>query len=730
MQEARSPVYARLFVHLASEEEPSVPRRGTEGRMRGLRYHVRPQRPLTPPQLGGLFQLPGVRHRTHRIEVPWHLWGVVEATLSQWSVPYKKEVVTHGREIRPAFPDGCPDPFSYVPGLREEARSAATEFQQEALSLFGRLRGGVAAWACGSGKTLEGIAFSLAFPQERALVITPGGTTGQWGQQFARWTHVTPHLITTGSHYNVRATKQPKPEVLIGVEAGGLQLIRQNRARALLRGQEDEALRWHNLLLVLGGRFYSADRLSPWEKKKARRLVKKELASFTLRPRESLPDWEVVSEDRELVGRFWDKQKAREEQARQNAAVPIPEGPGVVVVGWPLLTKKLDALLHWGPSVVVVDESHRAKGTKRWVRHIDPDTGEATYTRLGNVSSSAQAIAQQAAAVLLLTATVQPDRTRDLWGQMDLYDPFGFGSFHDFSVRYCDGHQGEHGWDSRGSSNEAELAWRIRHFTHQVTRERSHKGLPPLTREVFTLSLSDLSSAKDALGDTEMGAFGKGIKSKVAAEIALAAEMKKDWVASRVAAYLAEGGKVVALTVLKSSARRLWLAVQSRCRSLGGKTAKAAIWLAHGEHTPTERLATVGQYADHEGPCCIIGTISALGEAYDGMQNTDRAIAVGLPWNHGAVEQMEGRFSRHGSRRSVVIEYPIAAGTVDEKIRQLVLDKLDAAVRILPNKPLEEVGDDLRQTGQEDELLDELANLLLAGFEDSNDSEGWEDDDD
>ena len=701
--------------------------------MRGLRYLVRPEQPFSPEELAALFSLPGVRHKTNRIEVPWHLWGIVAQTFQMWGTRYQVSQTVRGRRVEPAFPERCTDPFAYVPGLGDDARRLATTFQQEGLAMFARLRGGVAAWPCGAGKTLLGLAFSLAFPGERSLVVCPSGTVGQWGSQYRRWSTVWPYLITTASHFEVRSTRQPKPLAVAALTPDGREWLRIERDRAIGRGRLDKARLRHSLLLLMGDHPYRLDRLDPEERKLVKALIRRERAVASEVEQPPLPEWTVVDGRGSVMARFDDKEEAKADRDQRSRDVRIPESAQVVVVGWSLLSKKLDALTAWAPSVVVVDESHRAKGTKRWVHHYDPETREESFTRLPNVSASAQAITQQAAAALLLTATPQPDRTRDWWGQLDLYDPFAFGPFHDWSVRYAAGHQGEYGWDSTGSSNETELQWRIGHFLHHVSKETTHAELPPLIRHVETLSLADLCSAKDALADAEMGSFGRGIQSKVAAEIALAAEMKREWMAKRIAGYLGEGAKIVVLTVLKSSAERLFQTIRGQSKVLGGKAGKAAMWLGHGGHTVAERQAIVDAYGPHPGPCVLVGTEAAWGESWDGLQFTDRAILGGLPWNHGMLIQLEGRFHRKGGDRSVIVEFPIASGTIDERIQQLVLQKLDAAVAVLPDAGVEKVGSDLRQEGQEEELLDGLATALLEGFSAQladEDEGGWGDEDD
>lgn len=58
---------------------------------------------------------------------------------------------------------------------------------------------------------------------------------------------------------------------------------------------------------------------------------------------------------------------------------------------------------------------------------------------------------------MILLGTPALSRPAELFSQLSLIDKKFFGSFKEYSTRYCAGKEGNFGWDSSGSSNLEEL---------------------------------------------------------------------------------------------------------------------------------------------------------------------------------------------------------------------------------------------------------------------------------
>lgn len=58
---------------------------------------------------------------------------------------------------------------------------------------------------------------------------------------------------------------------------------------------------------------------------------------------------------------------------------------------------------------------------------------------------------------MIVLGTPALSRPAELFSQLSLIDKKFFGSFKEYSTRYCAGKEGTFGWDSSGSSNLEEL---------------------------------------------------------------------------------------------------------------------------------------------------------------------------------------------------------------------------------------------------------------------------------
>lgn len=124
----------------------------------------------------------------------------------------------------------------------------------------------------------------------------------------------------------------------------------------------------------------------------------------------------------------------------------IPASANILIIGWAVLSKWVDALIRWNATVIAVDEGHYGKADTKSQR------GEA-FVRLGENPNAIR---------LSLTGTAIINRPKELLAHLKFLGKtaeFG-GSFH-FLLKYCDGHQkevaGKDVWDFSGYSNLPEL---------------------------------------------------------------------------------------------------------------------------------------------------------------------------------------------------------------------------------------------------------------------------------
>lgn len=381
-----------------------------------------------------------------------------------------------------------------------------------------------------------------------------------------------------------------------------------------------------------------------------------------------------------------------------------------VVLSWELLPHWWEAIKDWvgeGQLAIVWDELHKGKAWKRKEKYVTPN-GRVGYRWMDNRAAASARLSRLSTRRLGLTATPVRDRRSDLWAQLDLIDPGQWGTNWDFIHRYCDAKRGEYGgMDTSGTSNCEELREKLATVTHAVKYAEMAKSLPPKRRQQVYLPVSDQSKPVGFAAEYKRMAK-KGKQAQFELQLLEAAARKRSWIAETVADLVESGQKVTVFTGRRKDCEKLAKAVTTKVKKLK----EVKVWSGHGGNSLADRQDMVKQYADYDGPGVLVGTTDAFGEAIDGLQNTDTAIFALLPWTPGQVTQAEGRFSRQGSTHPVLISYVIAEGTVDERVADVLLSKLEAVHDTLGDEEADSVARTLAGDDNEEQILDELFKTM------------------
>lgn len=379
-----------------------------------------------------------------------------------------------------------------------------------------------------------------------------------------------------------------------------------------------------------------------------------------------------------------------------------------VVLSW-------ETLMHWYPYIIawqqydnmaiVWDEIHKGKAWKRKYKYMD-DTGKTQWQWLENRAAYAAKLSRKASRRIGLTATPIRDRRADLWAQLDLIQPGKHGTNWNWVHRYCAASKGQYGLDTTGISNCTELKQVLNRVAHTVSYKEMATCLPPKRRQLVYLSPNE--QGKPARMRTELKRAAKqGKQVLFETRLMEAATTKRAWLVESVADCLEAGQKVTVFTGRRKDCEALGKQITTRAKKLG-----VPVWWAHGGHSAAERTSLVQEYAQAEGAAAFVGTTDAFGEAIDGLQCTDAVYFALLPWTPGQVTQAEGRFSRQGSDRPVLITYVIAEGTVDEHVADVLLEKLEAVETTLDSEEAGGLAHTLSGCDNEEEIIDSI--LLLT----------------
>lgn len=467
---------------------------------------------------------------------------------------------------------------------------------------------------------------------------------------------------------------------------------------------------------------------------------------------------------------------------------------------------------------VIFDEIHMASNRAR-TKNVVPESTElgesVEMVRLSkrNRVAAAEVVSRMARRRLGTTATPIPNRVKDLWGQMDLIEPWGLGGYWKFAIRFAAAFQSKNGWVDTGSSNLAELTCQLGltdvngnpymdedgrivgergdwAYVSQVPARVSHGQLPPLRREIRRLDPMLLASGDSSASKAWRQAKTSGDQTEAALQ--WASTKKRPIVVEEVVERVLGGEKVLVLSGRHDDVERTYAVIEGKLRAAWAQKLRAAdrrdlaqwleereeveqedgtikkgrhlhpvpaCWFTHGGCPDGQRDDVTRAYMAYvpaKGRCVgddeghpfgsteamqielarlgrgdlalagmgafLIATGHSVGTGID-LHDTDTLIKSMLPITPEQREQWEGRVTRQGQLRAVLILYLVAEGTIDEHQAMLLLDKLPAVAAVTGQTELQQVADDLEGIGDEEAALAELADMFRLGVLGSEDME-------
>ncbi len=306
------------------------------------------------------------------------------------------------------------------------------------------------------------------------------------------------------------------------------------------------------------------------------------------------------------------------------------------------------------PMVLCADEAHLLKGR---------DTKGRPTKRAGIVRDLSVLVPYR----ILLTGTPLADRPRDLYNLLTIMagNQKRWGSSWAFDRDYCDGHQGEWGWDNKGKSNEEELRVRLQRVLLRREKRDVAAQLPSLTRQVMWMD-----------GDQKgVDAFARAmtVRSGSASSDALLATLEAKMQAAIDLAVSAR--KFLLLTWLKDHAREM----SERLTEQGVPNA-----LITGD-LDTARREKIVEWAAEQG----IGVVATLDSVWQSMNSLKKVTSFGImhALSHQWVKMAQGeaRLHRIGQTDPVHWVYLACRDTMDELVIQNIVEKMDQFRALMPS---------------------------------------------
>lgn len=340
-----------------------------------------------------------------------------------------------------------------------------------------------------------------------------------------------------------------------------------------------------------------------------------------------------------------------------------------------------DVLIHLNPQLIIVDESQAVKSTKT-IRY-----------------KTVKILCRNVPRVLMLSGTPVENRPIELWPQINILKPKLFPSRFDYALEFCEGKQGDYGWDFNGASNLKRLN-RLLLDNVMVRRRRKDvlKDLPPKTRTVVPLELSkkDMKVYQEAEDDfilwltkeaPELAERAKRAEAvtRMTYLKALVGTLKLPQVQDWVETFLESEEKLILFGVHKEKfLYRLRDYFDSKPHPIGMTV------LVDGSTPEKLRQPAFDRFNQDQRTRLLLGNVQAAGKGWNCTCTSHVALGE-LPWVPGQVTQAEARVEGigRGTGQPINSYFLVAAGTIDELLCQVIQSKQDTVDKILDGKSVE-----------------------------------------
>ena len=274
---------------------------------------------------------------------------------------------------------------------------------------------------------------------------------------------------------------------------------------------------------------------------------------------------------------------------------------------------------------------------------------------------------------MFLTGTPMLNRPIDLYPMLNMVSPIEFGSYWSYVNQYCGAYRQTMGrkqfWVVNGASNTEELKEKLQRFMLRRSKQDVLKQLPPITRSVVPLELSDRREYDFALRDLKTWLQVNGKSNKATALT------KLNYLRQIVGKSKVPVALELAKDILSSPIGKLVMFAHHRevVQMLKNGLVEYGVDTIVGDDSLQKRADTMHKFQNSTLPRVLVIS-SAGGEGID-LYKADNLIMVERAWNPGKEEQIEGRLHRIGQVNPVVAWYLVARNTIDQRVQDLIENK-------------------------------------------------------
>lgn len=260
---------------------------------------------------------------------------------------------------------------------------------------------------------------------------------------------------------------------------------------------------------------------------------------------------------------------------------------------------------------------------------------------------------------LSLTGTPYLSKPSGLWQQLNILLGLTFGRAKEFDIRYCNGHQGEWGWDNGGATHTDELSKRLRHYMVRRMKADVATELPKVTRTVRWVDADTKATAALANAQHSITGLRGAVRSTL--------DGKGHDLRYIVTQADRAGRATVTFTWLRETAHEIHKGLVD-----AGFNAVCVT----GEDTAAERANMIA--AAYTSRAHVVTTYGASGQGLDGLQRwISDSIFHAIDPVPAILLQAGARLDRIGQTLPVTETYLAMRDSVDEITVDSVINRLD-----------------------------------------------------
>lgn len=287
---------------------------------------------------------------------------------------------------------------------------------------------------------------------------------------------------------------------------------------------------------------------------------------------------------------------------------------------------------------------------------------EAHYVKSAGRKDKAAARALKALQVgtlapyrLALTGTPAEDRPKDFYGVLKVLLGKRLGTDYEFKVAYCDGHQGEHGFEAEGISRPEELKLRLGYYTVRREKKDVAKELPECVMNPVWLDADEKATAAFRAWVLKLTRIDDALEACLEAKIPHAISRAHEAKCFLLFTHRVEHAERMAKRLNYEG---------TPCTLITGQS--------HPEHSQRQKAIREAE-ANRHG---IVATIDSAGMSLNLQGIANYGIMHAMTWRPGQIMQARDRIYRLGQTERVQWDYLALRDSADEHVWNTVIAKL------------------------------------------------------